>query len=273
MAYIRMDPDKAATLLLSKSMIKRSSKVALVGSNYQMFKKFKEDPDCAKCADSYAFAEPKPVDVFTFEVSLIERRILLANGVAASAILMPADFMKGADSVRLKMLRESYCIPEPYLSLLDRYDIPKEEQQVVFESRFKSRAKDILKKKILRRKERMPFAISEEELEDDTATIIATGEIGMFQRIPLGRRVFAVDGKRFAIPFCQVICCAIYEEIRRQGFTDLLWMHNEAEMVCLNQGTTIAQILGFLKMNVLAAIFREADGGFELTDLREYLAK
>ena len=56
---------QAATKLLENSKINKQSQVVLLGSNYHMFRKYKADPHCIKCADSFELVDPKPVDVFT----------------------------------------------------------------------------------------------------------------------------------------------------------------------------------------------------------------
>jgi len=260
---IKMDVRTAAKKMLDWSKINRDTKVVLFGSNYNMFRKYKEDPHCAKCADSFEIVEPAPVDVFTFEVSLMARRMLAQQGIPSTILIMPSDFMKGADWEQLEELRQSYRLPLSYRELLDRYNVPASCVAFSFESSFRSKSQKILRK-MLKHSSSAPAAFN---ISDDL--ISARLSAGNYLNIPIGRMVVGREGE-FPMPFCQILCSAFYEMLGKIGFTDMLGFFNESEKVCINQGTTIAQKFGYLKMKAELTFFREVGGAFELIGKNSY---
>jgi hypothetical protein len=261
---LKMDPKEAANVLLSRSKVTKDSKVVLLGSNYRIFQTMKAEPECPKCADSFELADPTPTDLFTFEVSLVAKRLLSENGIRAKVLVMPSDFVRGIEASELDAFRKGYALPASFREMLDLHFIPLEDRIFILESRFRSRSLNILRKRILRDR-----AIPSREIEEDGKTTIFSGQLGSFMGIPLGS-VVGPEGRSFAIPYCQVICSAIYERIGSMGFTDILGMFNDSERVCVNQGTTIAKELGYLRMNALISIFKQEESGFGLIDLKSY---
>jgi hypothetical protein len=229
-----------------------------------MFRKFKMDPDCSKCADSFELVDPKPVDVFIFEVSLEIRRMLVENTVPASVLIMPSDFLKGATTSQLKAFRESYELPGSFRCLLERYQVPESDRIISLESSFKGRAQTILRKRIFRDK-----AIGYRITDGIGRTVFAFPS-NVWLEFPIGR-IIEKDGLDIPVPFCQVICSAFYERMGKRGFSDFIGLFNETEQACINQGTALASILGYLKMNARLSIFSEArDGRLELIDISDY---
>ena len=255
---------EAARVLISKSGITKQSEVALLGSNYLMFRKHLCDPDCPKCADAVELMQPSAIDEYTFEVSLHARKLLCDAGIPSKVIVMPSDFMKGASTAQLEEFRRSYKIPDSFMVLLERFGVGKDDRIVVLESSHRHRAMSILRKRVLRDK------VIETKIEEDgDQGRIVAGPLGRFMRIPLAS-VVESNGKTIRIPFCQIMCSAIYERIGKRGFTDMLGIFGESELICINQGTTLAQELGFLRMDVQISIFRQMAGGFELIGLENY---
>ena len=257
---------QAATKLLEDSKISTSSRVILLGSNYLMFRKLKPNPDahCPKCADSFELAQPKPVDIFTFEVSLKVREMLIQQGVPASVLIMPSDFLKGATSGQLKAFRESYELPVSFRELLETYKVPESERIFMLESSFKARAQRILRKRILG-DESVPYAFRK---DNSNQAILAFP--GHALEFPIGSTITKGD-LNVPVPFCQMICSAFYERIGKMGFTDFIGLFNDNEQACINQGTALASILGFLKMNARLSIFAQMrEGGLELLDIADY---
>jgi len=240
------------------------SRIALMGSNYLMFRSQKEKSECSKCigTDSPDIALPRDIDVFTFRVSIKIWETLASLGIASSVIILPADFLKGAASDRLSSIREAYELPRSYLEELDQADVPAHHRIFFFESSMKRRAQKILAKAMKGQHVR---------IEEN----VADGGIGIFYT-PLGRQhnpnawipmgSMADDGKghKIPIPFCQTICCAFYERMHRMGFTHTIMIMNETESICARQGSRLAESLGYLKVRSLLAFFR---GGPEEAEL------
>lgn len=247
----QLSPRSTAIQLSQTTNIKKGSKVVVLGSNYLMFRRYKEDPHCPKCADSFEPIDPTHVDVFTFEVSLAVRELLLKKGIPTSVLIMPSDFMKGATSDQLTAFRESYVLPESFQKLLREYGVPEEDQIFRFESTFKARAQNILRKRVLRDK-------SVGTIQINDVLIARPSEISPLD-FPIARMVELPDGNILPIPFCQMICSAIYERISNMGFTHFFGMFNSSEVPCIYQGTALAHILGYLRMKTQISVFREKD--------------
>jgi hypothetical protein len=260
----------AARHLLSKSKVNLDSNVVLMGSNYNMFKKYKTNPDsdphCYKCTNSCEIARPDLLDEYVFEVSCVARSILAEKGIKSTVLIMPADFMKGADWEKLNCLRASYRLPQVFRHIMDLYHVPASEVAFSFESSFRSRAQNILEKIM---KGRAP------ESPDDNwpVRISSVGEAGSdiisIGPIPVGRMVEGKNGA-FPLPFCQVICSAFYEGLGRAGFTDFIGIFNDSEMSCVSQGTIIAQKFGYLRVEALLSFFKMIPEGWEMVGAAGY---
>jgi|GEM_PF-4721845 len=258
-----MSTKEAASKLVASSRVTEKSKVVVLGSNYNMFaRKCEPDPYCPKCSDSFEIIGPTKVDVFTFEVSLLVRKLLLERGIPTTVLIMPSDYMKGATFRELAELRANYSLPEEFKRLLEEHAVPENDKLFIFESSFKGRAETIIRKRIIRDK----IIKTRVDLDDAVYALFMEDRL----RIPIGR-IIDDNGNRFAIPFCQILCSAIYERMERLGFTDMFGIFNTTELPCVTNGTGLAQILGFLdRLQVHVSFFQEQNDEFTLAGLARF---
>lgn len=259
---LRMSTKEAASKLVASSRVTEKSKVVVLGSNYNMFaRKCEPDPYCPKCSDSFEIIGPTKVDVFTFEVSLLVRKLLLERGIPTTVLIMPSDYMKGATFRELAELRANYSLPEEFKRLLEEHAVPENDKLFIFESTFKKRAMTILRK-IMR------DGVIKMHVDSDDAIYALFMEDRL--RIPIGRMI-EDKGNRFAIPFCQILCSVFYEKMESLGFTDMFGIFNTSEMPCVTNGTGLAQILGFLdRLRVHVSLFQEQNNEFALAGLARF---
>lgn len=235
--------------------LNRNSRIAIWASNYRIFKSTEpmEEP-CSKCNTKPEVVQPIESDIFAFKVSLEIRKMLIHWGYPVTLIVIPSDFAKGACPDQLQQIRDEYTLPNPLTDLLSSYRVPGDDVLIQLESTFRSRAQTLLKKRILRDGQ-LPII---NDAEDREASIIFAEFPDFnfpFLRIPLGGYVSDGEGNIMPIPFCQIICSAIYERFTKLGFTDVFALFNHNETPCAPQGTFIARKLGLLPFRTTQVMF------------------
>jgi len=271
--------------------------VMTFGSNYEIFSDRKCDgKGCPVRSGNPMLRDPSNAILDSFEAMLqLCMELGLDKTISCSTIVMPSDIVRGNED-ELDMLRKRYWhsrnnkfsnviertygmpfqyrpkVDHPDIWAISRIGLQNGAYLFAFESEYREIAAQTLRDIVCGRM-RLPDNAEIKTgghygrsvmllLKDMQGLVNARIDLGFFER---------KGDENSLVPKCSLICAKFLEELdKKLGVTHLLSVFEGNDYFCVNSGIQIAYALFGIRMKILIAGVREADGKTELFDSEFY---
>lgn len=266
--------------------------VMTFGSNYEIFSDRKcDEKSCPAGDETLKLRDPSNAMLDAFEAMLqLYMELSLEKGIPCSSIVMPSDIVR-ANEEELDALRNRcrfrlpgfgqvtrrICpmpyqsrpkIDDPFLWEISRIGLQNGAYLFAFESEYRKLAGQALRDMVSGKVELPENAeIKTGGRYGRSVVLLLKDRQGLVEaRINLG--FFERKGDESSlVPKCALICAKFLEELdKKLRVTHLISVFEGNDYFCVNSGIQIAYALLGIRMRILIAGVREADGKTELFD-------